>query len=608
MTEVRKLRYHYIASRPVALAFDPHSHMSAYKCPDCGSENEQSAKFCGSCGRDLFARSAGAGLIGSTIVEKYIIRRVIAAGGMGVVYEADQTFAEYHRTVAVKMLRPELSQDQIVVSRFNRECGIVAQLTHQNIVRLFDYGATDDGTLYIAMEYVRGKSLAAIIADGALPVERALHVIEQMCHGLHEAHELGIVHRDLKPDNVILTQLGSDTDFVKLLDFGIAIRLSAGGQHETKLTQQGIILGTPPYMSPEQFTGSAVTRQSDIYSLGIILYEALTGQLPFTADNPWLWAQRHLTSIPPELPNAFPPAVVATVRAALAKDPALRPRTALEMYQMLRGTSGVEAQQPVVPSDACGSSARTPPSTQPDVPGIAATEPPGRTAPTERTDPAGAPIMTNGTPVFSNVLPLQHYEPQVKPELGYYVPPTAELPRAPTKTTRRSTRLGVVVASLLVVGLGGLALAYWFDWIDLPFQQSATANSWPTSTTHGLSAAPGEVTTVLPQAGVELAPVAQAPVLAQTPAENRNHPAKIPSSNSSAKPQPNPSSVPPSSTASPTPSSSAAPGGLTWPPIISGLPTSLPPLPSSIAGIPIPPIFGNQQANPAPAPSGGPSP
>jgi len=540
-----------------------------------------------------------------------VIRRVIAAGGMGVVYEADQTLAEYHRTVAVKMLRPELSQDQIVVSRFNRECGIVAQLTHQNVVRLFDYGATEDGTLYIAMEYVRGPSLATIIAEGALPVERALRIIEQMCQGLHEAHELGIVHRDLKPDNVVLTQLGSDTDFVKLLDFGIAIRLSAGGQHETKLTQQGIILGTPPYMSPEQFTGAPVTRQSDIYSLGIMLYEALTGQLPFAADNPWLWAQRHLASVPPELPSAFPPAVVATVRAALAKDPALRPRTALEMYAMLRGISGVEAQQSVVLSDAYGPSARTPPSTQPDVPGIAATEPPERTAQTERTDPAGTPIMASGTPVFANVPPLQHYEPQVEPERRYYIPPSAELPHAPTKNTRRLVRLGVVIASLLVVCLGGLALAYWLDWIDLPFQQDSPPSPWPSSTTNGPSAAPGGLTT--PQPGVELAPVAQTPEPAQSPAESRSHPIKVTSSRPSATAQPNSSSVPASSTASPTPSSSAAPGGLAWPPIISGLPTSfpslpsnLPPLPSSIAGIPIPPIFGNQQAAPAPAPSSSP--
>ncbi len=195
--------------------------MYTHNCSACGRENEPSAKFCGTCGRDLFEQSAGSNRVGSTILDRYTIRRLIAEGGMGVVYEADQLLGEHHRTVAIKMLRPELSHDPIVVSRFNRECGIVAQLSHQNIVRVYDFGTAEDGTLYIAMEFVRGQSLAASISSGPLPVERALGIVEQMCHALHEAHELGIVHRDLKPDNVILTQHGSQSDFVKLLDLGL---------------------------------------------------------------------------------------------------------------------------------------------------------------------------------------------------------------------------------------------------------------------------------------------------------------------------------------------------------------------------------------------------
>ena len=584
MTEVQVLRYPNVVSRPARPSSRPGLHMSTHNCRACGSENEQSAKFCGSCGRDLFDPSVGADRIGSTIVNRYTIRRVIAVGGMGVVYEADQALAEYHRTVAIKMLRPELSHDQIVVSRFNRECGIVAQLSHQNIVRLFDYGAAEDGTLYIAMEFVRGQSLAAAIASGPLPIERTLHIFEQMCHGLHEAHELGIVHRDLKPDNVVLTQHGSQVDFVKLLDFGIAARLSAGTAHETKLTQQGMILGTPPYMSPEQFTGAPVTRRSDVYSLGIMLYEALTGQLPFTADNPWMWAQRHLTSIPPQLPASFPPAMVATVRAALAKDPSERPASALEMYQRLVGTIGVQSRESHPPSDAGSPVPRETP-TQPDAPNPTpvVTERPRRDTPT---DPAEPPIMAGGVPLFANVRAPERYE----------------LPAR--EAVRRRIRIGAVIALCFALCAGGLSLAYWLDWIDLPFQGSEPANPGPTSAQNSQVPASEGLATV--QRGPELAPSPQTPGADQSAAETKNNSARVAGSHSSSSVQHGSTAASPSNTAAPTSAPSATSGGVSWPPSITGLPTSLPslpsgfpPLPSSIAGIPLPPIF---QA-PPPSPS-----
>ncbi len=567
--------------------------MSTHNCRACGSENEQPAKFCGSCGRDLFDQSVGADRIGSKIVDRYTIQRVIAAGGMGVIYEADQALAEYHRTVAIKMLRPELSHDQVVVSRFNRECGIIAQLTHQNIVRLFDYGAAEDGTLYIAMEFVRGQSLAAAITNGALPVERTLHIFEQMCHGLHEAHELGVVHRDLKPDNVVLTQHGSEVDFVKLLDFGIAVRLSAGGAHETKLTQEGMILGTPPYMSPEQFTGAPVTRRSDVYSLGIMVYEALTGQLPFTADNPWMWAQRHLTSIPPQLPASFPPAIVDAVRAALAKDPTERPASALEMYQRLVGAIGVESRESRLSSDAQSPVLREPPLTQPDAPNLTpvVTERPRRDTPT---DPAEPPIILNGAPQFANVRAPEHYE----------------LPAR--EAARRRIWIGAVIALGLALCVGGLSLAYWLDWIDLPFQGSESPNSWPTAAPNSQpSGSEGLATT---QSGPELAPSPQTLGTDQSAAETPNHPSRAGGSHWSS-PSPRAStSLPPSSSA-PTSAPSASSGGTSWPPLITGLPTSfpslpngLPPLPSSIAGIPIPPIFQAPSPSPSSEPPSPPNP
>ena len=578
--------------------------MLTHNCPACGSENEQSAKYCGNCGHDLAEASVGATRIGSTILERYTIRRVIAAGGMGVVYEADQTIAEYHRTVAIKMLRPELSRDQVVVSRFNRECGIVAQLSHQNIVRLFDYGTTEDGTLYIAMEFVRGQSLSAAIASGPLSVDRTLHVFEQMCHALHEAHELGIVHRDLKPDNVILTQHGSEVDFVKLLDFGIALRLSVGGQHETKLTQQGMILGTPPYMSPEQFTGGTITRRSDVYSLGIMLYETLTGELPFTADNPWAWAQRHLTAIAPQLPASFPPSMVATVRAALAKDPAERPASALEMYQRLAGASGGESSESV--SVANGPVTRGSPSTQPDAPNLAfltTEQPSGNTTP-DKTDPAEPPIMSRGAPVFTNVPSPQRYEQS--PRSDFQVYPAPYVPRASRKGLGRGTWIGIAIALCLCLGAGGVSLAYWLDWIDLPFQADEPPSPWPTASQNIPATTPGELTT---QQGPELVPSPPIPAGDRVGSDSQSHSAKAGGSRASS-PLPHGSVSTPAGSATSAPS--AAPGGFPWPPFMTGLPTSLPslpsalpPLPTSIVGIPFPPIFQSQQANPAPSASSG---
>jgi serine/threonine-protein kinase len=576
--------------------------MDTYNCSACGHENEQSAKFCGNCGHDISELSVGSNRVGTTIVERYTIRRLIAVGGMGVVYEAEQLLGEHHRTVAIKMLRPELSHDEVVVSRFNRECGIVAQLSHQNTVQVFDFGAAEDGTLYIAMEYVRGQSLATLIGSGKIAVSRTLGIVEQMCNALHEAHELGIVHRDLKPDNVILTQHGPQPDFVKLLDFGIAVRLSAGGQHETKLTQQGIILGTPPYMSPEQFTGAPVTRQSDVYSLGIIIYEMLTGQLPFAADNPWTWAQRHLTSIPPDLPADIPTAIATTIRAALAKDPAQRPRTALEMYHSLTGEISV-ARQSVPPMSSVNSlDAELRAKTEPDAAALAVAEPPKQDPPIVKTDRAAPPIMTNGAPYFGgNSTPLPNaVDISGRFENKGYIAPSMATPPTRTVHRGRGPLVGVVLAIGLLLTLGGLLVAYWLGAISNPFESDESASP-------GASAAPGAQASVsLPntQLEPELAPIPPAGSLDQKLPEPSN--SRVKGTTHPGVPQHG--SASPSANPAPSASASAAPGGFSWPPFMKGLPTSLPPMPTSIAGIPIPPIFPGMQTNPQPAASSEPAP
>ena len=159
--------------------------------------------------------------------------------------------------------------------------GTIAELQHPNTIQVYDFGSTPDGILYIVMEFLQGKSLADTLeAGGAMAPERAVAILEQVCGSLEEAHRRGIVHRDLKPDNVVLVERAGKKDFVKVLDFGIAKRSNEEDKNEQKLTQQGMVLGTPPYMSPEQFTGQPIDLRSDIYSLGVMAYEMLTGKLP----------------------------------------------------------------------------------------------------------------------------------------------------------------------------------------------------------------------------------------------------------------------------------------------------------------------------------------
>lgn len=572
-------------------------------CRDCRYENEPTARFCGQCGSELANERLGASLVGKSILGRYTVRKLIAAGGMGVVYEAEQSLGDQTRTVAIKVLLPELSHDQTVLSRFTRECEIVAQLSHQNTVRVYDFGTTEDGTLFIAMEYVRGQSLAEALCKGPMPVSRALTIIEQMCHALHEAHELGIVHRDLKPDNVMLTRLGSQLDFVKILDFGIAVRSSAGGQHVTKLTQKGMILGTPPYMSPEQFTGAPIKRQSDIYSLGIILYETLTGRLPFEADSPWEWAQRHLTATPPDLPPTMPSAVVNAVRAALAKDPASRPPTTLEFLRQLEPRNGTIPELRAVSAvDVAGAWSGQ---TQPDAL-------PSSIATARDTFPTHEVTARDNPPTTETTTPRVVMTPNVS-NASAPVGSSAAIAFEPVPQGlygRRSRKRSWTAPLLTLLGLGlavfAVWIAYWYDWIEVPFgsnppplpvglEQSSTAAAYTIASTSGDPAGYSSASD-LP---LLIAPVTGGAAHVANRSNAGSKPATVPSSASSA---PAGSQVPPASSGINWPTN--------WPSIPSNLPslpTALPPLPSVILGIPLPPIFQVSPVSP-PSASGPPSP
>ncbi|MDB4984967.1 MAG: Serine/threonine protein kinase PrkC, regulator of stationary phase [Myxococcaceae bacterium] len=298
-------------------------------CERCNIDLPDGASSCAQCGGELAAERDE--LIGREVLGRYRIVRMLAEGGMGRVYLAEQSVGTVVRRVAIKVLRRQLGGDRQLVSRFSREAETLVRLTHPNTVQLFDFGALPDGTLGLVMEYVEGHSLARELLKGPLSPSRAERLLTQACGALQEAHAHGIVHRDLKPDNMLIAERVGHGDFLKVLDFGIA---KVSTEHEavgTKLTQQGMIIGTPPYMSPEQFSGEAIDARSDVYSLGIIAYEMLTARLPFSAKTPWEWASRHLTTAPEALPleanTGLLPRHALAIGAALAKRPEDRPQT-----------------------------------------------------------------------------------------------------------------------------------------------------------------------------------------------------------------------------------------------------------------------------------------
>ena len=282
-------------------------------------------------------------LIGTLLSGRYLIGRLLGEGGMGAVYEAEHTLM--HKRLAVKVLHAELSRNTEVVARFEREAMASAHIDHPNVALATDFGKLDDGSFFLVLEFVEGKSLRAVIEEGRLEVGRALHILAQIAAPLVRAHKMGIVHRDLKPENVMLTLRDGDPDFVKVLDFGIA-KLPAGefaadeapkgSAAKTKLTKVGMIYGTPEYMAPEQALGGVIDGRADLYALGCIAYEMLTGVRPFDADEPVAIITMHITApVPPmamKAPDAaIPEEVESLVRRMLVKEVAGRPADAKEL-------------------------------------------------------------------------------------------------------------------------------------------------------------------------------------------------------------------------------------------------------------------------------------
>ncbi len=277
-------------------------------------------------------RIAGVGLIpGSKFAGRYEVKEILGEGGMGTVFKAVDT--ELGEVIAVKTLKQDfLAQDSTALERFKSEIRLARRISHRNVVRTHDLGE-NSGIYYITMEYVEGKSLKDLIkARGKLPIPIVLSVGKQLARALEVAHEQGVIHRDIKPQNMVVESNG----VLKVMDFGIA-RL-ATRKPESGVTQQGMIIGTPEYMAPEQLSGDDVDQRVDIYAAGCVLYECLTGTPPFTADTPYQLVAKMLeeTAPSPRTMNAeVPPALDALVMSAIAKDPAQRPQTALALHDLL---------------------------------------------------------------------------------------------------------------------------------------------------------------------------------------------------------------------------------------------------------------------------------
>jgi eukaryotic-like serine/threonine-protein kinase len=279
-------------------------------------------------------------LVGTVLAGRYRIERLLGSGGMGSVYRAEHVLMR--KACAVKVLHREMMQVKEVVARFEREAVAAARIEHPNVATATDFGQLENGSFYLVLEFIEGKSLSQQIASGGpLPEERALVITRQIADALAAAHGAGIVHRDLKPDNVMLVAKDGSGDLVKVLDFGIAkLKIEETGQDQQALTRLNTVMGTPEYMSPEQARGEPVDHRADLYTVGVILYEMLCGTSPFRHEEFVVVLTKKLTEDPPALPAHVSGQTRELVDALLRRSPDERPQTAAEVVSRVDSILG----------------------------------------------------------------------------------------------------------------------------------------------------------------------------------------------------------------------------------------------------------------------------
>lgn len=305
-------------------------------CASCGTVYPDEMVFCPTDGISLRSDESGTDLIGTVIADRYLVSKLLGEGGMGRVYLARHV--RLPQQAAIKVLHQDMVKDAGAVARFNREAANAARIEHDRVARVFDFGETGDGQVYIAMEFVPGVTLRELLNDTRrVPAARAANLVYQVAEGLDAAHRLNIVHRDLKPDNILVVTDEQGVDRCKVVDFGIA---KVTNSSETQLTQAGMLVGTPEFMSPEQVLGEQLDGRSDVYALALVTYEMFSGELPFEGNTPerkltarLIQDPRPLSATAPDID--WPDALQEAFDHALVREPEGRTASALEFAEAI---------------------------------------------------------------------------------------------------------------------------------------------------------------------------------------------------------------------------------------------------------------------------------
>jgi serine/threonine protein kinase len=445
-------------------------------------------------------------LIGRTIADKYAIESYLGGGGMGAVYRAKQVGLD--KLVAVKILHAEFANEASFVTRFKREAKAASRIDHPNSMRVLDFGQEPDGLLYIVMEYLAGRSLYRIFREESpLDAERIIDLFRQALGALAAAHDLGIIHRDLKPDNIVVMQRTRDEgvsgEHVKVCDFGIAkFTGNTSSTAAEKLTADGTIIGTPDYLSPEQARSDDIDARSDLYSMGIMLYEALTGKTPFHADTPLGVVLQHLDA-EPQKPSEIAPDVDPKLEAiclrCLRKKPDERYGSAREMRAAL-------APESIRPSALPAGYTPLGIPRAPRAPSIAIRE--GHTPPHATPQATPPPVSSTPAPV-----PLLHTKKQPAPEPRVR-PRLMDVTAAPEP----SAAPGIVFALLVVLATAGAGVWMYRSSGSAAVRPSGGRAQAASVAPPSASAAPVPAPVEETVAAGETFPVASAPAIASAPA------------------------------------------------------------------------------------------